>query len=755
MNNSNSEVGISLGLAVLAVFSACLCASAKTTTWTGGATGNAGTAKSFTDSANWDNGVPAPGDTVVINCSSAWNNPVYIGHEAGSTDTAETFDMGSAGLTFDISSSYTKLLVNFTGSGRIVKTGVGMLGFACESAFTGGIEVRDGKVESWVGNKRLSVGTGTVEFIADGTTPGVGSDAYGSGFMNAFSFSGDDSDYVAYDGGQLFLVGSAMSSTHDLTFKPSNGGVRFYGPISAHGHTITLWSKRATASSVVSFELQSSVDASLVAKGNQKLTLSGSSPNPENSLEIQDGMCQIDSSAFWGGTNIALSGTTTNLTLNGSGNLSSNAAITIAPGCPARIFVENSAAVRVRTLSVRGTAIAEGVYDAGTLPGVISGSGVLLVGGTAGKRTTWIGPVTGGSINSSVDGTPQSLFDASNWDNGVPVAGDTIVITNAGAWNKEVYIGTGDGAGEDAFDLGTVGLTVETTLTSTRVRFGIPFTGEGRIVKLGPGYLGAEVDSSHAGGTLIAQGAFESYKQGATLSFGTGLIDFLSPREDLIAPRIGIDPWGCTLANDLAFSGSSGVDTVIVAGQSYTFNGNITAEHDLFFRGTYGEIKFNRVVSAPGKTITVNGDRANDDSYAPNFTFNGTVVGSIVKTGNKTMSLKAPSGAIDDTLTVNGGTVAIAAAASWCGTNVVVNSGAAALALNGAGNLAPGAVVRIATTGGAKINIASGVKVCVSELWVDGVSKEIGIYNASNLPSAISGAGRLVVGKPGCMVIVF
>lgn len=732
-------------LSTIALVSACI-ASAKTTTWTGGATGKAGTAKSFTDSANWDNGVPAPGDTVVINCSSAWDNPVYIGHEAGSTDTAETFDMGSAGLTFDISSSYTKLLVNFTGSGRIVKTGVGMLGFACESAFTGGIEVRDGKVESWVGNKRLSVGTGTVEFIADGTTPGVGSDAYGSGFMNAFSFSGDDSDYVAYDGGQLFYVGSAMSSTHDLTFKPSNGGVRFYGPISAHGHTITLWSTRATASSVVSFELQSSVDASLVAKGNQKLTLSGSSPNPENSLEIQDGMCQIASGGFWGGTNIVLSGTTTNLTLNGSGNLSSNAAITIAPGCPARIFVENSAAVRVRTLSVRGTAIAEGVYDAGTLPGVISGSGVLLVGGTAGKRTTWIGPVTGGSSSSSVGGTPQSLFDASNWDNGVPVAGDTIVITNAGAWNKEVYIGTGDGAGEDAFDLGTVGLTVETTLTSTRVRFGIPFTGDGRIVKLGPGYLGAEVDSSHAGGTLIAQGAFESYRQGGTLSFGTGSIKFFCPRNDY--PRIGIDPWGCTLANDLAFMGATGSDLVIQAGQQYTFNGNIVAEHDMVFTATSYTTTFNGTVSAPGRTITINANKATDTN-PPDFVFKKAVAGNLVKNGNKAATLQAASGTADDTLTVNGGTVAIAAAASWCGTNVVVGASAVALVLNGDGNLSPEAVLGIDTTGGAKIEIASGVKIEIAKLHVNGIYLKSGVYSAENLPAAISGGGKLKVGISG------
>lgn len=107
-------VGVSLALA-LPLF-------AKTTTWTAGATySNDKLAKSFNDPANWDNGVPAPGDTVVIKCSSAWNNPVYIGIENGATDTIETFDLGAEGLIFDISSSYTRLHVNFTAAGLKLK----------------------------------------------------------------------------------------------------------------------------------------------------------------------------------------------------------------------------------------------------------------------------------------------------------------------------------------------------------------------------------------------------------------------------------------------------------------------------------------------------------------------------------------------------------------------------------------------------------------------------------------------------------
>ena len=729
-------------LSTLALTSACI-ASAKTTTWTGGATGKAGTAKSFLAAANWDNGVPEPGDTVVINASTAWDNPVYIGHEAGSTDTAETFDIGSAGLTFDISSAYTKLLVNFTGSGKITKIGTGMLGVACASAFTGGVEVKSGKIASWKENTRLSFGTAAIRFIADGTTPGLSSNTYGAGFANTLEFSGDSADYTAYSGGQLFLA-EALSSTHDLTFKPSSYGMSFRGAVSAPGNTLTFWPTRDATKSAVQFTFAAAVDANIVAKGNMVLNLNGNSANPDHSLEIQDGTCVIGANAVWGG-DVVLSGSATNLTLKGSANLSPSANISIADGCTAKLYITGS--VSVKSLSVGEVPVEDGLYTAANLPAVI-GSGTLVVSST--KRTTWIGPVTGGTSSSPVGGTPQSRFDPANWDNGVPVAGDTIVITNAGSWNKEVYIGPGAEQGQDSFNLGSAGLTVETTLANTRVRFGLPFVGSGKIVKLGPGFLGAEVDSSHSGGTLIMEGVFESYRS-ATLRFGTAPIEFHGTGSGV--SRIQTDLWGCTLANALSFMGTSGSNIVISSGQPYTFGGNILAEHDISFSGTYGPITFNGTVSAPGKTITVTANRAKDDTL-PNFTFNQAVTGSVVKNGNRTLTFQAASGGADDSLTVNGGTVAINAAAAWGGTNVVVGASAVALVLNGDGNLSPEAVLDIDTTGGAKISIASGVKVKIAKLHVNGITLRNGVYSAKNLPEALSGGGKLKVGTPGYAIVI-
>jgi len=171
-----------LAVAIVA-FALATPAGAKTTKWAGGVTGNSsaksGTAKSFVDPANWDNGVPEPGDTVVFDTSTDYNNQIFVGGQDGSTYTNEFFDIGSAGLTIDMKTSYVWMNVNFTGSGKIVRTGDGYFKPLCDSDFTGGAEIQDSIFMSWL--KPLRFGTGSIEFarktallqIVDTSLPGV------------------------------------------------------------------------------------------------------------------------------------------------------------------------------------------------------------------------------------------------------------------------------------------------------------------------------------------------------------------------------------------------------------------------------------------------------------------------------------------------------------------------------------------------------------------------------------------------------
>ena len=708
---------------------------AKTTTWTGGATGKAGTAKSFLDTANWDNGAPEPGDTVVINTSTAWDNPVYIGQEAGSTDTAETFDFGSAGLTFDISSGHTKLLVNFKGTGKIVKTGSGMFGPACASEFTGDIEIRNGSLGTWK-NGTTAFGTGTISFIDEGTAPKITINAYAAGIKNNLSFYGSN-PYVVFNGGHPIGLDGNITSTHDLEFAPTYQGVVFYHSISAPGCTLTINGNRAADASAVVSRMDSSVNANIVAKGNQKLNLNGKSPFPGNTLEIQSGMCNIAANGSWGG-DVVLSGSATNLTLNGSGNLSPSANITIEDGCSAKLYIAGGT-ITVKSLSVGGVPVEDGTYTAANLPAAI-GSGTLIV--NSAKRTVWIGAVTG-TGNGSTE-TPQSFFDPANWDNGVPVAGDTIVVTNSSAWNRYVYFGT---SGE-TLDLGTKGITID---NSGWIKCAVKFTGSGKVVKLGSGTFGVSVDSEHTGGTELYAGYFLTYK--GWLGFGTGPIEFIASGSS--KPLLSGDvAWAAGITNSLVFSGSVATYMVFSSGNEFYFLGPVSSSHDFEINSRHGEVIFRYDVSAPGHTFTVNANKTANETYLPHMRFEKSVDANIVKTGNRTMFLNGSTANPDNSLTVSQGSCSIAAAGYWGGTNVVVGASATALSLNGAGNLAPEAVVRITTTGGAKIAIASGVKVEIAKLFVNGVEQAPGVYSASNLPGAISGAGRLKVGVPVTVICV-
>ena len=73
------------------------------------------------------------------------------------------------------------------------------------------------------------------------------------------------------------------------------------------------------------------------------------------------------------------------------------------------------------------------------------------------------------------------------------------------------------------------------------------------------------------------------------------------------------------------------------------------------------------------------------------------------------------------------------------------------LALNDSGNLSEEA--RISVASGGKIKIASGVKVQVAALFVDGAEMAAGVYGAGNLPTVISGEGKLRVGEAGTVMV--
>ncbi len=102
------------------------------------------------------------------------------------------------------------------------------------------------------------------------------------------------------------------------------------------------------------------------------------------------------------------------------------------------------------------------------------------------------------------------------------------------------------------------------------------------------------------------------------------------------------------------------------------------------------------------------------------------------------------------TLEVVAGTVTLKAGA-WASGREVVIGATGALGVESTSALAREAAVRV-TTGG-RINLSEGAMPHVAELWIDGVQQNPGAYTAAKVPAVFVGAGTLIVGNVGTMVI--
>ena len=721
-----------LGSAVCASVAA-LCISgnlsAKTLTWNL----DVEVRGSFLEAASWkENAVPEPGDTIVVDKSgSSWNKHFLIGR------TGESFDFGDKGLTFRIDSNHARFMVNFTGTGKITKTGTGSYGVDCDSGHTGGTDVLMGVFQTW---GQYSFGTAPIKFIAaDGAKPRLGTDKSNVYPKNAvvFTGSGYTGEYSMLETGQAFTF-YRFTSDHDGFINAKNVTVNFNDDVEMPGRTLALkFMSGGTTAPNFTFAANKNIDVSICHLSGGKLTINGICTNVANNLLIENGPCVFGTAARWAGTNVVLKSTAGNLSLASSQNLGGETSISIEND--AKINISSGVEARIRSLTVKGMAVPSGHYSKADLPAVIDGDGVLSVG--MGKRTTWIGGLTGGIPPSNPDGgTPLSIFDSANWDNGVPVAGDTLVFTNNYSWWNSVYVGLPD----ESLDIGEKGIAIETV---SHLKLNVKLTGRGSVVKTGAGTLGVSRDSEHAGGTRILGGKFESFIE--KLGFGTGPVALVAGSGN--RPALEANLWGRGITNAIIFAGEADY-TVSTMGQLFDFDGDVLSEHDFTLKSTFGGYRMKGTVSAPGKTLTVDCSR-DDDKSPPHVYCEKSVDANVVKLGNKNLYLKGASTNPANSLTIRRGSCVVEATGSWAGTNVVVESTAISLALKNNASLSSAAVVRIATTDGAKIDVAKNVKVGIAELWVDGVRLPDRTYSAQTLPSAISGGGRLKVGNAGMVLI--
>ena len=724
---------ITVGFALAAAF-ATRPALADTLTWTGGSSG------AFSADANWSNSsgnsrtTPQAGDTVTFNSSV--------------TLTAESFALDSGTLTFDVASGMSVTSsVPFSGTGALVKTGAGTLELKVASTYSGGTTISDGQLKLW---DKTAVGTGTVTIQrADGCKPNLWLTFGNNVFDNAIAITGpfsatQDGDYDIADDNQGILSGS-LTCEGSLKIRNVWGWNGRYGKGVPILCLVTV-TGGGTLYAKGSLWLESEQNASVCQlSGNLFLTNGYVNANADAVItNAATGVIQFYEGSHFAGREVVAKGAAVTNVLGGASCFGDETVVKLLGGATLQV----ASFARVPRLFVDEAEVPAGVYTAANFPGSFAGNGVLYVG-AATSVSTWKG------------GSSGTWTGAANWDNGVPLDGQVAVFNSA--------VRVGGATDADTVTIGEGGLSVVCNADVT-VSTNVTFTGVGKLTKAGAKMLtfdnmfalntysgGTEILNGHVNLSGISDNATSTYI-GASLGTGPVTLRRAAGRECAIRMETQV-----VLSNAVSVLGpyTANADN----GTFYTFRlnngakitGTITAEDDIkvvnaWSRGRIAD------VNAHGHTVYCNPDSKNTP-----IEFTGAVDASFEK-GNAGGGLIYTTGSFTDpnaSYTLLGGTNYVDAAATIACRDVVVSNAAngVSLQLNGEGNLSRKA--KLSLWNGGKLDVKSGVRARVAELWVDGVKQPDGTYRASAVPAgatvtgaSFTGAGTLRVGDLGAFLII-
>ena len=328
-------------------------------TWIGDAAG------AWSDGANWSTGVAPKG-------------PVIAKFTRSVDLVNETFDFGDGGVCiWNVANADLVQRTMFTGSGKYYKFGAGQIDYQSESSYTGGTLFADGnaRIATSYTNNVFGAAEGVVELArsADGTRPYLEFGTWNVTLPNKIRFVGTTS--VA-----RMLITNNIKLTGDIEADANIDVVSKWGPMwaegsfSAPGRTITF-SENDEKQGYVSY-IAGAIDASLVKKATGFLELRGMSTGASNVLTVEGGTLALTEGATWAGPVVVKAGGL--LKLDGNGNLSSAATLTIEAG--GTVEIAQGVKASVAALVVDGQVMPSGSYSAGKLPNAFAGAGRVKVG---------------------------------------------------------------------------------------------------------------------------------------------------------------------------------------------------------------------------------------------------------------------------------------------------------------------------------------------------------------------------------------
>ena len=455
----------------------------------------------------------------------------------------------------------------------------------------------------------------------------------------------------------------------------------------------------------------------LVKKGAHALRLTGTSDGADATMVVQGGTLAFAEAARWGGRSVAATGASTVLRFCGSNLTQPEATVSVADGAT----IDLSTLAVVPRLTLDGASVANGFYRAADYPAVLSGAGLLSVGGVA--VATWVGGAAGAWSNGA------------NWSTGEAPRGTTVAwFTNAVELANET------------FDFGADGVCIWNG-TGVNLVSRTMFAGSGKFYKFGAGQIEYAAESTYTGGTLLADGCARLATYGANCFFGAaeGTVE-LACSADGNGPYFEFGSFGMTLPYAIRFVGKTNVQRIQIT-NNIRLAGSVESDSDFRIWSAWGPLYADCGFRAVGKTITF---EENDEGRGFVSYIAGAVDASLLKKGTGLLELRGVSAGAANVLTADAGTLRLTDAAAWEGP-VVVNKGGR-LVLGGSANLSPAATLTVAA--GGTVEVSAGVKVSVAALVVGGKELPAGVYSAATHPDVFAGEGRVRVGTPGVVIVV-
>lgn len=624
------------------------------------------------------------------------------------------FGAGGGALTLD---------GTISGAGGMSLAGAPGLTLNGANNFNGGFNLGGGALI--VGNN-LALGTGAV------TVSGAGSLDANAGVSLANNFN--------------LNAGLAIGGSNDLALNGSIGGL---GGLTKNGAAhLTLGGSNAFAGGVnlLGGGLTLGTNTSL---GLGALTVNGASTlNANAGVNIGNAVVLNADLGIGGTNNIALGGLISGgagLAFNGSGTLALNGPNTFGGGVDlssGNLSAGNNLALGSGALNVLGSAgLSAGV------PGISLGNDVDIAGGATlslgGANALALNGTVSGAGGLAVNGPATYTLGGSNdFGGGVSLGNGILLLGNdasLGTGTLNVTGNAGLGSTGAALDIGNdVNLGAGFALNlggAADLALGGAISGDGGLVKTGPGVLALDGANSFAGGVDLQSGALEVGTDTA-LGSGTLTVNGISTLSTSAA---------VSLANDIDLNALLGIG----GAHDLTLNGDIGGSGGLSFGfpatlTLTGTNSFNGGVALGGGRLAVGTDSAL-----------GT--GALEVGGSAMLTADAPSIALSNAVNLGAGVVLavegsndLALNGTIGGAGRLVMNGAGTLSLGGANNFGGGVALNAGTLGvGDDLALGTGTLQVGADAGLFADASGIALGNAIDLASG----AELIVGGSENLVL--